>query len=85
MSYEITTAVDGVVQTAKPSGNIVLENGRAVSGEYIDYDEKDPGVFSKSVATYKLAYDNDGRLVKSSLTEIGANGNGKSTTDETIT
>lgn len=80
MSYEITTTVDGVEQKVKPSGSIVLENGRAVSGTCIDYDEKDAGNFKKYVSTYTLAYDKDGYLVKSSRIE-----DGEQADDEVIT
>ncbi len=80
VAYEITTTIDGVEQKVKPSGSIVLENGRAVSGTCIDYDEKDDGSFKKYVTTYTLAYDKDGYLVKSSLVE-----NGEKANDEVIT
>lgn len=80
VSYEITTTIDGVEQKVKPSGSIVLENGRAMSGTYIDYDEKDGGSFKKYVSTYTLAYDKDGHLVKSSLIE-----DGEQADDEVIT
>ncbi len=71
VSYEITTTVDGVAQKVKPSGSITLKDGRAVSGECIDYDEKDPGRFSKYTETYTLTYDANGYLVKTTRTEDG--------------
>ncbi len=80
VAYEMTTAIDGVEQKQKPSGSIVLENGRAVSGTCTDYDEKDSGNMVKYVTTYTLTYDDNGYLVKSSRTE-----DGKDTDGEVIT
>ncbi len=71
VAYEITTTIDGVEEKEKPSGSIVLENGRAVSGTSVDYDEKDNGNYYKYVSTYTLAYDDNGYLVKSSRVEDG--------------
>ncbi len=71
VAYEITTTIDGVEEKEKPSGSIVLENGRAVSGTSVDYNEKDNGNYYKYVSTYTLAYDDNGYLVKSSRVEDG--------------
>ncbi len=71
IAYEITTTIDGVEQKTKPSGSIVLENGRAVSGTSIDYDDKGNDNIYKYVSTYTLTYDDNGYLVKSSRIEDG--------------
>ena len=80
VAYEITTTIDGVEQKVKPSGSIVLENGRAVSGSCIDYDDKGSGNIFKYVTTYTLTYDANGYLVKSSRIEDGEDAD-----DEVIT
>lgn len=79
VTYEMTTTVNGVEKTVKPSGSIVLENGRAVSGTSIDYDEKGSNLV-KYVTTYTLSYDANGYLVKSSRIEDGEDAD-----DEVIT
>ncbi len=72
VAYEITTTIDGVEQKTKQSGSIVLENGRAVSGTSIDYDNKgSDNIYKKYVSTYTLTYDDNGYLVKSSRVEDG--------------
>ncbi len=80
VAYEITTTIDGVEQKTKQSGSIVLENGRAVSGTSIDYDNKgSDNIYKKYVSTYTLTYDDNGYLVKSSRVE-----DGKGADDEVI-
>ena len=80
VAYEMTTTTNGVEQKVKPSGSIVLKNGRAISGTCIDYDENSSGNFAKYVTTYTLSYDANGYLVKSSRIE-----DGEDTDDELIT
>ncbi len=80
VTYEMTITTDGVEQKVKPSGSIVLKNGRAISGTCIDYDEKESGNYVKYVTTYTLSYDTNGYLIKSSRIEDGEDAD-----DEVIT
>lgn len=64
VSYEISSSENGVESNDKPTGSIVLdENGRAVSGRYMDYEYKDE--VYQYTAVYTLSYDTAGRLVRS--------------------
>lgn len=68
VAYEISSTEDGVASPYKPTGSIVLDDkGRAVSGEYKNYEFKDDVYEYRS--SYTLYYDAQGRLVRTVIRE----------------
>lgn len=68
VAYEISSTENGVASPYKPSGSIVLDQkGRAVSGEYKNYEFKDDVYEYRS--SYTLYYDAQGRLVRTVIRE----------------
>lgn len=68
VAYVVSSTENGVESPYKPTGSIVLDDkGRAVSGEYKDYEFK--GDVYEYQRSYSLYYDADSRLVRSVFRE----------------
>lgn len=62
VTYESSYTADYAQFVYKPTGSITLDkNGRAISGQYTEFDEKDEQPWS---ATYDLSYNEAGYLIK---------------------
>lgn len=69
---EIRKFRDGNEYSDKSHKVIVLDNfGRAVSGDYIDFDFDSEGKYVREEAQFELAYDRAGRLTRSKVSLLG--------------
>ena len=76
---EIVKTKDGMEFPDKSRKVIVLDDyGRAVSGDYVDYDYDIDGVYSSTEAQFELKYDRSGRLVSSATNFLSESGDRES-------